>query len=376
MKEIKYFRNKNSTKILNKISPVIALLSLFACGKKTEQTKVERKNITEMIFASGTLKADKEYNLMSQTEGYITKINFNEGDEVQTGTILAIINNPQSATNTNSSSKLLKIAKNNSTYKAPLLLQTKANLEVAKAKLQQDELQEARYKRLIEANATSKLEYENKIIATKTSKAALLSLAQQYQNLLIQANEQVIILNQQLENSQTIQDFNQVKALANGKIYKQKKQVGDYVRKGDIIAILANNKKIYANLNIDETNIAKIKLNQEIIIKLNVNALKRYKAKVSEILPTFDEQSQSFIVKAIFTKPIDFAITGTQLEANILVSQCKNTLVIPRSYLGYGNKVLNTNKKQINVQTGIISSNYVQILQGLKENQTILKELD
>lgn len=329
-----------------------------------------------MIFASGTLKADKEYNLMSQTEGYITKINFNEGDEVQTGTILAIINNPQSATNTNSSSKLLKIAQNNSTYKAPLLLQTKANLEVAKAKLQQDELQEARYKRLIEANATSKLEYENKIIATKTSKAALLSLAQQYQNLLIQANEQVIILNQQLENSQTIQDFNQVKALANGKIYKQKKQVGDYVRKGDIIAILANNKKIYANLNIDETNIAKIKLNQEIIIKLNVNALKRYKAKVSEILPTFDEQSQSFIVKAIFTKPIDFAISGTQLEANILVSQCKNTLVIPRSYLGYGNKVLNTNKKQINVQTGIISSNYVQILQGLKENQTILKELD
>ncbi|MFM9490251.1 efflux RND transporter periplasmic adaptor subunit [Flavobacterium psychrophilum] len=146
--------------------------------------------------------------------------------------------------------------------------------------------------------------------------------------------------------------------------------------KANIIAILANNKKIYANLNIDETNIAKIKLNQEIIIKLNVNALKRYKAKVSEILPTFDEQSQSFIVKAIFTKPIDFAISGTQLEANILVSQCKNTLVIPRSYLGYGNKVLNTNKKQINVQTGIISSNYVQILQGLKENQTILKELD
>ena len=92
---------------------------LFSCGKKTEETKVERKNITEMVFASGTLKADDEYNLMAQTEGYITKINFNEGDEVVIGKTLAIIDNQQSNINTKSGSKLLKIAKENISSNAP-----------------------------------------------------------------------------------------------------------------------------------------------------------------------------------------------------------------------------------------------------------------
>jgi multidrug efflux pump subunit AcrA (membrane-fusion protein) len=349
---------------------------LFSCGKKTEETKVERKNITEMVFASGTLKADDEYNLMAQTEGYITKINFNEGDEVVIGKTLAIIDNQQSNINTKSGSKLLKIAKENSSSNAPLLQQSKANLNAAKLKLQQDELQASRYKKLVENNSIAKVEYENILLAVSNSKATVLSLEQQYQNLLIQANQQVIIQNQQLENSQTIQSFNEVKALVNGKIYKQKKQVGDYVRKGDIIAVLANNQKVYANLNIDESNMGKIKLNQQIVIKLNVNATKTYKAVVSEILPTFDEQSQSFIVKAFFTEQIDFDISGTQLEANIFVSEKKNALVIPRSYLGYGNKVLDTDKKQIDVKTGIVSSDYVEILQGLKEGETVLKELN
>lgn len=363
-------------KVFFKTCLTVLIFLLYSCGKKTEETQVVRKHITEMVFASGTIKADDEYNLMAQTEGYITQINFEEGDEVQAGKVLAIIDNQQSKINTNSSVKLLKIAKRNTGNDAPLLLHTKANLVAAKAKLQQDELQEARYKRLIDANATSKLEYENKVIAATNSRAIVQALEQQYQSLMVQANQQVIMQNQQMENSEVIQGFNSVKALVNGKIYSQKKQVGDYVRKGDIIAVLANHQKIYANLNIDESNMGKIKQQQHVVVKLNVNATKTYQAVVSEILPTFDEPSQSFIVKAYFTEPIYFTITGTQLEANILVSEKKNALVIPRSYLGYGNKVLDGDKTPIVVKTGIVSSDYVEILAGLKAGQHILKELN
>jgi RND family efflux transporter MFP subunit len=356
---------------------LIALSFLaLSCGKKTEETKVERKNITEMVFASGTLKADDEYNLMAQTEGYITKINFNEGDEVIMGKTLAVIDNPQSSINTNSGAKLLQIAKANSSNNAPLLQQAKANLTAAKLKLQQDQLLANRYKKLLENNSIAKVEYENMLVAVSNSNAAVLALEQHYENLLIQAKQQVIVQNQQLENSQAVQGFNEVKALVNGIIYKQKKQVGDYVRKGDIIAVIANNQKIYANLNIDESNMGKIQRNQQIVVQLNVNNAKTYKAVVSEILPTFDEQSQSFIVKAYFSEPMDFAIAGTQLEANIVVKEKQNALVIPRSYLGYGNNVFDADKKPVKVKTGIVSSDYVEILEGLKEGETVLKELE
>jgi multidrug efflux pump subunit AcrA (membrane-fusion protein) len=358
----------------------ILLLSIsvlvFSCGKKTEETKVKRKNITEMVFASGTLQADEEYNLMAQTDGYISKINFKEGDQVVVGKTLAIIDNQQSEINTKTGYKLYQLAKDNSSSKAPLLQQSQSNLTAAKLKLQQDELQATRFKKLIENNSIAKVEYETVLLAVANSKAAVISLEQQYENLLTQANQQVITQNQQLKNSQIIENFNEVKALTNGKIYKQVKQIGDYVRKGDIIAILANSQKVFANLNVDESTIEKIKINQQVIVKLNVNSSIKYKAIVSEILPTFDEQSQSFIVKAFFIQPIDFDISGTQLEANILVGNKKDALIIPRNYLGYGNKVLNTNKKPIIVKTGIVSSDYVEILEGFQEGETVLREIE
>jgi hypothetical protein len=111
--------------------------------------------------------------------------------------------------------------------------------------------------------------------------------------------------NQQLENSLVLQ-FNEVKALVNGKIYKQKKQVGDYVRKGDIVR-WCNNQKIYANLNIDkqygkgQTEPANRRW------KLNVKQRQNLQRRYFRNTATFDEVA-IFIIKAIFTEH-SFAIS-------------------------------------------------------------------
>ncbi len=355
---------------------LILIISIFgvSCGKKTEETKVLKKNLTEMVFASGVLKADDEFNLMAQSEGYIQKINFKEGDLVKAGQILAIIDNPQSNINVAGNSQLLKIAQDNDNPNAPLFQQVSVNIEAAKLKVAQDELQEQRFAKLLENKSIAKIEYENVVLTLNNSKANLKALEKQLENLKTQAKQQVVVQNQQLGNSAALQNFNQVKANIAGKIYKQKKDIGDYVKKGDIIATIANNKKIYAHLNLDESNMGKIHLNQKLVIKLNVNADKSYNAVIGEILPIFDEQSQSFIVKAFFTDNLDFEILGTQLEANIIVGEKQNALVIPRNFLGYGNKVLDKDKTLKNVKTGIISSEYVEILEGLKENDVIFRE--
>ena len=160
-----------------------------------------------------------------------------------------------------------------------------------------------------------------------------------------------------------------------GKVYKKRKQLGNYVKKGDVIAVIGNPNKIYANLSIDESNMSKIKLGQSSVIQLNTNNQKTYKAQLAEILPAFDEATQSFYVKAFFSENLDFNIVGTQLQANIILGEKKNVLVIPRSYLGFGNKVMLKDKKIIAVKTGIISTDWVEITSGLKENESILKEL-
>jgi RND family efflux transporter MFP subunit len=311
-----------------------------------------------MVFATGSLKADNEYLVAAQTDGYLKSINFEEGDVINAGKVLAIIDNKQSLVNVNQTGKLLAIAKANASENAPLIQQIRININLAKEKLKQDELQAERLRKLLETNSIAKVELEN---------AAL--------NLQVNANQQVIVQQQQNQVSNAVADYNQIIAYVSGKVYKKRKQLGDYVKKGDVIAVVGNPNKIYANLSIDESNMSKIKLGQSVLIQLNTNTQKTYKAQLVEILPSFDEATQSFYVKAFFSENLDFTITGTQLQANIIIGEKKNVLVIPRSYLGFGNKVLVEKKKLVDVKTGIISTDWVEIAGGLTENQSILKEL-
>jgi multidrug efflux pump subunit AcrA (membrane-fusion protein) len=354
---------------------ILLAISLFSCGKKTETATVQRKDITEMVFATGSLKADDEYLVAAQADGYLKSVNFEEGDVIDAGKVLAVIDNKQSIVNVNQTAKLLAIAKANAKESAPLIQQIRININLAKEKLKQDELQAERLRKLLESNSIAKVEYENAALTVLNTKANIKALEEQIAQLQINANQQVIVQQQQNEVSNAIADFNQIIAYVSGKVYKKRKQLGDYVKKGDVIAVVGNPNNIYANLSIDESNMSKIKLGQNLVIQLNTNTQKTYKAQLAEILPSFDEATQSFYVKAFFTENLDFTITGTQLQANIIIAEKKNVLVIPRSYLGYGNKVLVEKKKSVDVKTGIISTDWVEITGGLTENQSILKEL-
>jgi multidrug efflux pump subunit AcrA (membrane-fusion protein) len=353
---------------------IIAILAV-SCGKAIKETTPQRKDITEMVFASGILEAEDQYNLTAQTDGYLVKLNFKEGDAVTAGQLLAVIDNNQNIINSQSAAELHNIAESNTHSNAPALLQIRANIEAAQAKYKLDQQQADRYKRLYDEKSVSKLEYENAQLAAVNSKAGVDALQQQYSNQQIIARQQEIAQRSASNVNQVVKEQNLVKAINSGKIYEKKKQLGDYVKKGDVIAVIGNPEIIYAKLNVDETNMAKVHVGQSTVLKLNTNRNRTYNANVHIILPAFDVVSQSFLVKAYFSDSLDFRITGTQLEANIQVGESKHALVIPRAYLGYGNKVtLKKDKKEVVVKTGIISDEWVEILDGINEGEVIIAD--
>src|ERR1035437_3520985 len=359
---------KTSIQVLTIIS---GLAMLSSCGKKSADTKPIRKDITETVFASGILVPENQYNLTAQSEGYIVTLNFIEGDTVKRGSVLAVIDNKQNDFNAQSADALLSIAGSNISPDAPALKQAAANIELAKIKLKQDELQAERYKKLVADKSVSKLEYENASLAMENSKANLTSLQETYNLLKQQAEQQLIIQKSQKGINSFFLGNNEIRAVVGGKVFQKLKQLGDYVRKGDVIAVIGNQNDIYAKLSIDETNISKIQLGQKTIIQLNTNKEKNYNATVSEIYPAFDEQAQSFYCKVKFADAMDFRISGTQLQANIVIGEKNNVLVIPRNYLGYGNKVTIKDKGKITVETGFVSNDWVEITKGLDENTVI-----
>ena len=95
---------------------------------------------------------------------------------------------------------------------------------------------------------------------------------------------------------------------------------------------------------------------------------------VTEIYPAFDVQTQSFYCKIEFEDILNFKISGTQLQGNIIIENKNNALVIPRNYLGYGNKVKLKGGDEITVETGFISNDWVEIVKGLDENNIIIAD--
>lgn len=351
---------------------ISATFFLFSCSGKDE-VKPEVKDIKELVFASGELQWQDAYNLIAQTDGVLSQVNFDIGKEVKKGAIIAQINNPNNQINTKSAQEQMDISTENTKPSAPALQQMLQNIHFAEAKYKQDEQQAARYLRLYQSQSVAKVEYENMALAAKNSLAQLNALKDQYNQILQQAKSQQITANNQLQNNKILLDYNKLTVPQNGKIIKKLKDNGDYVRKGDIIAVIANNNDVQALLNVDEKSIGKIKLGQQVFIKLNTDVDKTHLAKISEILSAFDQQSQSFLCKAVFNEPLQQALYGTQLEANVFIGEKKNALLIPRAYLGFGNKVKVKGKDQdVTIKPGIISTDYVEVLSGISKNDVLL----
>ncbi len=354
---------------------ILSILIFSSCGRKSDTVNPQHKNITETVFASGVLVPENQYNLTAQNDGYLIQLNFVEGDIVREGDLLAIIDNKTYDINSQSADLLLHIAKSNTSTSAPALKQIEANLIAAEKKMQQDKQQMERYAKLLESESVSQLEFENIQLTYENSKANYQALKENYKLQKQMAEQQLISQQSQSGVNKVMKSNNELRAIVGGKVYTKYKELGDFVRRGEVIASIGDATHLYAKLSIDESSMSKIKENQRTVIQLNTHKNQNMEATITEIYPSFDKLSQSFYCRADFRDSLQFLISGTQIQANIVVDEKENAMVIPRSYLNYGNTVNVKGKGIVVVETGIVSTEWVEIIKGLDENSTLVLDI-
>jgi multidrug efflux pump subunit AcrA (membrane-fusion protein) len=364
--------------MLDRLKALLLLAAITVTGcknKETQEIKPIIQDIQEWVFAPGQIEWDDMYNITAQTDGILLDANYDVGTVIKKGSIFARIDNQSSLINTGISKEQLVIADENLSDKSPAIQQLKQNINFAETKYQQDKVQAERYERLYKNESIAKVEYENVRLAAENSLSNLNALKKQLDVILQQSRQQKITTKGQLKNNQVLQSYNQIKVLGDGTIIKKLKSTGDFVRRGEVIVVVANPAKVEIVLTIDESSINRVKTGQPATIRLNSEKDKTYKGIVNEILPAFDVNSQSFICKIILEEALtpEKNIFGTPLEGNILVGEKKQALLIPRKYMGYGNKIqLKDRDTAIVIKTGIISTDYVEVLSGIIANDILI----
>lgn len=357
----------------------ILLMFLFsACEnkKKAETINPTEAPITEAIFASGHIEPAGQFVLTSINEGYLQKSLVDVNDLVKADQLLFIQDNQIQEIQEESALENLQIAKKNASEQSPILQQLYAERASVQQKLTNDSTQLARLRRLYTTNSVAKIDVDNAQLAYHNSLNNLQSIEERIQATRLELQQNLI--NSKSQYNTTARNSNYFSLIAPGsyRVYQIFKKQGELVRKGEAVALLGHLDSLLIVLSIDEGSIAKIQRGKKVLVELNTQKGMIYTANISKIYPYFEEATQSYRVEATFDNPPVNVIAGTLLQANIIIETKELALLIPRSSLNSDGKVLvkRANKiDTIQVKTGIVSTDWVEVLGGIQANDEVVR---
>lgn len=350
------------------------LLLFIGCGGNNI-VHPERKNIIETVYASGKIMADSEYTVYALNPGTIVKKLVNEGDHVEKSQVIYVINNSAPAAKLDAANMTYGKAKEDLSNSSRVLADLKIVMQNADLKFSNDSLQYVRLKALWNQGVGTKSALDNAELQYRMSQNNKKSGREKYYSTVNDLN--VSLKNAQSQVATAQNDLNNyiIRAERPGTVYQMLKEKGEAVRANDPLALLGKSSDRIIRLAVDQEDIDRVKVGQQVLLKTDASGDKIYQAKVLRIYPAMNEADQTFRVDAAFTGNDTQPYIHTSVEANIIIQKKQQALVIPGQMLLTGDSVKikdGGQVKTVHVQTGIHTLNDVEILEGLNEQSNLV----
>jgi len=325
-------------------------VNLVTAFKKTQA------ETSAILTASGYVVAQRKASVASKATGRLIYLGVVEGDKVKKNQILARIEDDD--------------------VKA-LLQQAKANLSLNKAKLLDAKSKYLRQKKLYEKKLGTEADFQ---FTDANYKTVLASIEV--------AKAQVKKAKVDLENTYIRAPFDGTVLTKNADIGEIVSPLGASATSRSAVVTIADMSSLQVEADVSESNIERIKPNQDCEISLDAYSEIRYPGYVSKIVPTADRSKATVMVKVAFKKydskvlpEMSAKVLFLDLKLGKKVIQQKPMLVIPKTSVVsrkgsvFVFKVLNNKAVEVEVKTGKKSGNYIEILSGLKEDDKVIKKV-
>lgn len=350
----------------------LLLLSLLAaCKKKPEQTKPIFGPIVEAVYASGKVKARDQIQVFPQVSGKISRVLVNPGDAVALNQILVEIENKQSLLNQENARLSFEYVKENAAKQSDRMQELELGLKLAREKLALDSALFQKQKVLMEQNIGTRLEYDQRKLAFENSRTAVSTAQKRLGQLRTQLQNDMNRAQVGLQQASLATADFVVKAPFHAKVFDVLRKEGELVNPQIPIAVIGQPDSFYLELQVNENDITKISVGQEIALTIEAFPEKVFSATVARIVPIMNERSRNFRVDARFAQMPAGLYPNLNVEANIVISQKENTLVIPRRFLSEDDHVWISETEKKKVKTGIRDYQKVEILEGIDSTTTV-----
>ncbi|WP_153796789.1 efflux RND transporter periplasmic adaptor subunit [Foetidibacter luteolus] len=352
------------------------IILFCSCGQPQMETVTPViAPVTEAVFATGHIEAADQVTLTALNDGYITKAFVQEGDTVKPGQVLFAQDNSTAVIQQQAANEDYAITRQQAAANSAVMLQLQAQLASATEKMENDKVQMERMQRLYATHSVAKIDFDNAKLSFGNSENTVAGIKENITATSLNLQQALVSSRAQQQSASANTGYYNLKSPAQCVVFSVFKKPGELVRKGEAVALLGNKGQLMIKLNIDEGSITKIKPNQKVLVELNTAKSATYTATVSKIYPLFDEASQSYIADAVFDKPAAGIINGTLLQANVIIAQKSNAMLLPRNCLTADGKFLLQKSGRVDtvaVQTGIVSNEWVEVLDGLQPTDKVI----
>lgn len=347
------------------------LLLLFSCQEKEVTTKPLVQNITESVYASGKIKSKDQYEVFASVNGIIQQILVTDGSVVRKGQVLMTLTNDAQQLNRENA----RIAAEYQSVQSNLdkLSEAEATISLARTKLQNDSLLLVRQRNLWANDVGSRNELEQRELAVRNSATAYQTALLRYRQLQHQLQFAEKQSRKNLQISTTVSNDYSIKAKQDGKVYIVYKEPGEIVNPQTPVAIIGNANDFVLELQVDEYDIAKVRLGQKVLITMDSYKGQVFDGVVTKIDPIMNDRSRSITIEATFiNRPTDL-LPNLTAEANVVIKTKQNALTIPREYLVDETYVVLQNNERRKVTVGLKDYQKVEITGGLSAGDVIKK---
>ena len=351
------------------------LFSLLSCGSDTETYTVESTTLYEGVYASGEIAPDEYQYIRSLSTDRIYRITVRAGDTVIPGKPLVIMGVPGDEQQLLLAGELVSIALKNTREDETILNELKGQIELARQTWQQDSLDAYRYSVLAKNQSVAQIEADKAATKALTSKSRYEGLKQQYQTLRRDLQHKAILAQQEQARIRQTYANKLLMSEINGIVYSVDRSEGELVSPDQTILMIGTADQYKLELLVDERDIAELQLGQTVYFETDAFPNQRFEARIAKINPVLQKETRSFAVEARVLSSARF-YPQASVEANILLREKKNTILIPEDCLFSENTVkvrTGDDFAERTIRTGTIRKGMVEVEKGLSAGDVLLK---
>jgi membrane fusion protein (multidrug efflux system) len=163
-----------------------------------------------------------------------------------------------------------------------------------------------------------------------------------------------------------------------GIIREKKVTPGDYVRNGTPLLYLTRNNPIKLSFTVTEKDVARLKLGQECLFKVDAFPEREFKGKLSVIYPNLEERTRSLQVEALVPNPQLLLKPGLFARVTLYTGDAVDKAIVPVTALLYENNKIKVfvvegdQAKERIVRVGGKYGEYMEIVEGLKDGEQLV----